>query len=84
MTMHYKISKIQYICPDCQKDFQGYTKSQVWFQYSMHAYTMRPAKEEELIKLCQKKLGISDEELFTPRQKIIFQSILDKVFKGEL
>ena len=64
-----KIPTIQYLCPRCKKVFSGYTKFQVWFQYSTHTHTSHLMEEGELVQQCQKKLGISDEELQISRPK---------------
>lgn len=71
--MSRKKPTIQYTCP-CGKELLGYTKTQVWFQYVMHLESENhsykcPGERGELLKECQKKLGISDLELQTPRLK---------------
>jgi DNA transposition AAA+ family ATPase len=67
---------VQYICPLCKKVISGYTKIQVYSRYVVHLAGKKciypsPSKgeKEEMIKKCQKILGISDAELHAPREK---------------
>jgi hypothetical protein len=76
-----KIPIIKYLCPFCGKVISGYTKIQVYFNYSIHlaggkcVWPPKSGKErEEKLKRCRVTLGITEDEIKsvkTPRKQII-------------